>query len=50
MSTSLTDALKQKVTAITQTKKIADLQKDISTQEKFYTTDHGVKVSDTNNW
>lgn len=47
---SLTAALKEKITAVAQTKKIADLQKDISTQESYLTTDHGVSVSDTDNW
>lgn len=47
---SVTDALKQKVTALAQSAKIADLQKDTYKQEKFLTTDHGVKVSETDNW
>ena len=47
---SLTAALKQKVTAVAETKKIADLQKDTLKQENYLTNDLGVKVSDTDNW
>ena len=47
---SLTQALKEKVTAVSQTAKIADLQKDTQKQDKFHTNDLGVKVSDTDNW
>lgn len=47
---SLTEALKEKVTAIAQTQKIADLQKNIHTQEGYYTNDHGVAVPDTDTW
>lgn len=44
------NAFKQKVTAVTESAKIADLQKDMQEQAKFLTTDHGVKVSETDNW
>ena len=47
---SVTDALRQKVTAVAESVKIADLQKDTCTQQRFLTTDHGVKVSETDNW
>ncbi|KAJ3520830.1 hypothetical protein NM688_g9107 [Phlebia brevispora] len=48
---SVTDALKQKVTSVTETAKIADLQRDLIDQSKGgLTTDHGVKVSDHDNW
>lgn len=47
---SVADALRQKVTAVTESAKIADLQKDTHKQEAFLTTDHGVKVSETDNW
>ena len=47
---SVVDALKLKVTAIAENTKIADLQRDLAPQHKFLTTDHGVKVSDTDNW
>lgn len=47
---SVTAALKEKITAVAETKKIADLQKNFVKQESFLTTDHGVKVSDTDNW
>ncbi|EKM48646.1 uncharacterized protein PHACADRAFT_132272 [Phanerochaete carnosa HHB-10118-sp] len=47
---SLTAALKEKVTAVAETKKIADLQRDIIKQENYLTSDLGVKVSDTDNW
>ncbi len=48
---SLTQALKQKVTAAVETKKIADLQRDIANEPgNYHTTDHGVKVADTDNW
>ncbi|GJE87736.1 catalase [Phanerochaete sordida] len=47
---SLAGALKEKFTAVAQTKKIADLQKDILKQEEYLNTDHGVLISDTDNW
>lgn len=47
---SVTDALKQKVIGVAQTAKIADLHKNTVQQEHFLTTDHGVKVSETDNW
>ena len=54
----MTDALKTAaqsvLSAVTDTAKIADLQKDIldpsKRPTKSLTTDHGVFVSDTDNW
>ncbi|EED80243.1 candidate catalase [Postia placenta Mad-698-R] len=54
MTSAITNAAKQVFTAATQTAKIADLQRDIidpSTKPtKGLTNDHGVFVSDTDNW
>lgn len=47
---SLTEALKDKVTAVVETAKIADLQRDIHKPDTYNTNDHGVAVSDTDNW
>ena len=50
---SVTDALKQKFTAVAETKKIADLQRDFVDQSApglGLTTDLGVKVPDHDNW
>ncbi|KAF7792477.1 hypothetical protein EIP86_003517 [Pleurotus ostreatoroseus] len=48
---SVTDALKQKVAAVAQTAKIADLQRDLVDQSRGgLTTDLGVKVADHDNW
>ena len=47
---SVTDALKQKVAAMAESAKIADLQHDITKPEQYLTTDHGVKVAETDNW
>ena len=50
---SVTDAIKRKVTAVTETSKIADLQRNIVDQTGaglILTTDHGVKVADHDNW
>ena len=50
---SVTEAIKEKVTAVAQTAKIADLQRDTivqSAQTTGLTTDHGVKVPDHDNW
>ena len=50
---SVTDAIKRKVTAVTETSKIADLQRNIVDQTgagSILTTDHGVKVADHDNW
>ena len=48
---SVTDALKQKVAAVAQTAKIADLQRDVVDQSRgALTTDLGVKVADHDNW
>ena len=47
---SVTDALKQKVTSMAESAKIADLQHEITKPEQYLTTDHGVKVAETDNW
>jgi catalase len=47
---SLTDTLRQKITSVMETKKIADMQQNVLKQDHYYTTDHGVKVADTDNW
>ena len=47
---SLAEALKEKVTAVAQTAKIADLQRDIHKPDSYHTNDLGVKVPDTDNW
>lgn len=53
---SITSALKSAATSavntFTETAKIKDLQRDTlqSDRDKVLTTDHGVKVSDTDNW
>ena len=47
---SLTDALKQKVTAVAESAKIADLQRDIHKPEAYHTNDLGVAVSNTDHW
>ena len=49
---SLAGALKEKVIGVVESKKIADLERDRLRQGSgtYYTTDHGVKVSDTDNW
>jgi catalase len=47
---SLTDALKQKVTAVAESAKIADLQRNMGKPDSFLTTDHGTKVAETDNW
>ncbi|PCH36976.1 catalase [Wolfiporia cocos MD-104 SS10] len=54
MASKITDAAKQIYVAATENAKIADLEKDItdpvSKPTKGLTTDHGVFVSDTDNW
>lgn len=47
---SITDTLKQKFTGIAENPKIADLQRDTVKPAKYHTNDHGVAVSDTDNW
>ena len=52
---SVTEAIKNTITAVTETAKIADLQRDIIDQSSYarkpaLTTDHGVKISDHDNW
>ncbi|KAI0702432.1 catalase [Cytidiella melzeri] len=47
---SITGAIKQKITALAESDKIADLQRDITTPQHFLTNDHGVKASETDNW
>ncbi|KAF8446207.1 catalase-like domain-containing protein [Boletus edulis BED1] len=49
---SLVESAKKAFTSATATEKVADLQRDIQTPQArdHLTTDHGVKVSDTDNW
>lgn len=56
MSNTLSGAVKHAFGAATQNAKIADLQHDISDPTNkpasgyTHTTDHGVPISDTDNW
>ena len=49
---SVVESAKKAFTAATPTDKIADLERDIQVPDKQapLTTDHGVNVSDTDNW
>lgn len=49
---SVMEPAKQAFTAATSTNKVVDLQRDIQEPRtgEHLTTDHGVKVSDTDNW
>ncbi|ESK88286.1 putative catalase [Moniliophthora roreri MCA 2997] len=48
----MTSAVKQAITSATNTRKIADLQRDLiePSTKSGLTTDHGVAISDTDNW
>ena len=52
---SVTGAIKEKITAVTETAKIADLQRDIVDQGSYagkaaLTTDHGTKIPNHDDW
>lgn len=51
---SVTEAIKSTFGGATNTAKNADLQRDVvdpsKVKQNVLTTDHGVKVSDTDNW
>lgn len=49
---SLIESAKKTITVATSTDKVVDLQRDIQEPRtgEHLTTDHGVKVSDTDNW
>jgi catalase len=52
IASALRTAATSAVTTFTETAKIKDLQKDTveCNGDKVLTTDHGVKISDTDNW
>lgn len=52
MSSSIGSAIKQAFSSVTDSAKIKDLQSDMvqASESSELTTDHGVKVSDTDNW